>query len=89
MIVPTLLRIKIVSEERRSINLYIPMIILYLLLLPLIVIALVVLLIVTIVNANKYRLPEIAIGLYKLLCCSRGLDIKIFKENSEVILSII
>jgi len=91
MMLPNIIRIKVRSKESRGINLYIPMILIYLLLLPLLVLFIPLWLLVSLFTAGTpkgYMIVKIVPAFYKLLCATRGTEVNVLDKDSEVILKI-
>ncbi len=92
MILPFYMRIKIKEEDKRGINLYMPMILIYLILIPFILLALPFWLIYSLAAAGTDKgkmVLNIVPAAYIFLCSSKGTEINVKDKKSEVILKII
>jgi len=83
--VPMIMRLKIFEEERRNINLYIPLFLLYLLVLPLLGIALPFVLLWYFLAAKRASLAIIP-AFFALLVAVSGTEIEVKSDRTEVIL---
>lgn len=86
--IPMFVRLKITGEEGRSINLFIPMILLYILLLPLLIIALPFVIIASGLSGSRWLSGEMIFAFIALFSAVRGTEIEVKDKKSEVILKI-
>lgn len=94
--IPMYMRLKVRNEDKTSVNLYIPLLLIYILLLPLLLLALPFVLIWYLVSAvmndeERRRIPPVEIipALFLLLTATGGTEIEVRDGKSEVILKLI
>lgn len=87
MMFPVLLRLKVKNSEGRGINLIIPLILLLILMLPLILIALPFFILWN-MRTGKFSM-EIIPALWEMFCASRGTEIVVNNDDSDVIFKIL
>jgi len=82
---PMIMRLKIYEEEKRNINLYLPLFLIYLLLLPLLIVALPFVLLWYLWTAERPSL-EIIPAVLALMSAVSGTEIEVKSDRTEVIL---
>lgn len=91
MMLPLYIRLRVRDEESRGLNLYLPMVLLYILLLPVILLFLVLWLLFCLFTAGTARGKaafKLVPALYVLFCAARGTEIEVTDKDSEIILKI-
>lgn len=92
---PMMLRLKIRSRESRGVNLYVPLLLIYLLLLPFVLLVLPFVLIwIVLPHKDEEGKPvryslKIIPALLSLFCAARGTEIEVNDKRSEVLLKLI
>lgn len=91
MMLPMIIRLKVKSDEKRGINLFLPMLVIYILLLPFVLLAIPLWLLYSLFAADTGKgkmVFQMVPAAFALLCATRGTEVIVDDNDSVVKLKI-